>query len=303
MSTSREYSPLRYPGGKSCLARFIKDLAFANDVVGGTYYELYAGGAGAALQLLFDGIFKRVHINDFDFSVYSVWYSILNDTDNFIRLIEDTPITIDQWHRQRDIYRSGRSAGLLDLGFATFFLNRTNRSGVIFNAGPIGGMNQNGNYLIDVRFNKESLIRRIHKIASFKDRIILTNSDAVELVRSIADGEVNCENAFLYLDPPYYHKGKHIYLNNYNHFDHLELAKVMGQVPETLKWLISYDNTPEITSIYSQYRMSSFDLNYTLQTKKFGKELLVFSNSMNLVEQITVNRRVTELVLLTDVVQ
>src|SRR5690625_3221129 len=155
MSNPRGNSPLRYPGGKACLTQFITDLAVANGRKGGTYVELYAGGAGAALNMLFKGTFNHIHINDLDYSIYAVWYCILYDTDNFIKLIESTPITIDEWHRQKKIHKCGKAVGTLALGFATFFLNRTNRSGIIFKAGPIGGQSQTGNYLLDVRFNKE----------------------------------------------------------------------------------------------------------------------------------------------------
>lgn len=211
MSSLREYSPLRYPGGKACLTHFITDLAEMNDRLGSTYVELYAGGAVAPLNLLFRGVFGKIHINDFDFSIYSVWRCILEDTEDFLRLINDTPVTLSEWKKQRDIYKQGKGAGSLALGFATFFLNRTNRSGIIFKAGPIGGLEQNGNYLIDVRFNKKNLAQRIEKIAGEKSRILLTNNDAVEMLHSLEDYHTNTDKIFLYLDPPYYQKGKALF--------------------------------------------------------------------------------------------
>lgn len=300
LSKLREYSPLRYPGGKACLTSFITDLAKANGSIGGTYVELYAGGAGAALNLLFNGIFEKIHINDFDYSVYSVWHSILEDTDAFLRLLIDTPVTILEWKRQREIYKQGRSAGSLALGFATFYLNRTNRSGIIYKAGPIGGLEQNGNYLIDVRFNKDNLSKRIEAIARLRDKIVLSNSDAVEILNSFTDYHKKIDQVFLYLDPPYYQKGKQLYLNNYAHADHLSLANTITKLDNRIKWLISYDNTAEIRKMYGEFRMSCFDLNYTLQSKRFGSELLVFSNNMTVVQNITVNRRINSLRLLTE---
>lgn len=300
MSNPRGHSPLRYPGGKACLTQFITELAVINGRIGGTYVELYAGGAGAALNMLFEGTFSHIHINDFDYNIYSVWHSVLNDTDRFIQLIKDTPVTIDEWHRQQQIYKKGKAAGTLALGFATFFLNRTNRSGIIFKAGPIGGLDQTGNYLLDVRFNKKNLIERIERIANHREQITLTNADAVQILQDLSAYHTDIQDIFLYLDPPYYQKGKQLYLNNYSHNDHMKLAEAVAALDNQIKWLISYDNIAEIKQMYQGYRMSCFDLNYTLQSKKFGSELLVFAHGLKIGDKITVNRRSSDLTLLTE---
>lgn len=299
MANPRNQSPLRYPGGKSCLTPFITGLAQRNEVQGGNYIELYAGGAGAALNLLYNGVFNRIHINDYDYSIYSFWYAILNDTDKFIQLIENTPINLDEWHRQKAIFSEGRHNEPLLLGFATFYLNRTNRSGIIFKAGPIGGYEQRGNYLIDVRFNKRGLIDRIKKVASFATQIHLTNDDATEIIKDIDQIHNDLESSFLYLDPPYYCKGKHLYLNNYGNEGHQSLATEMLQVNENLKWLISYDNVPEIIRMYPHKNLATFNLNYTLQEKRFGSELLIFSDNLIFEDRITVNGRESQLQIFT----
>lgn len=290
-------SPLRYPGGKSCLSNFLSELAHANNLQNGIYLELFAGGAGAALNLLYNGVYNTIHINDYDYHIYAMWYSILNHSEEFIEMIMDVDVSIEEWHNQQSIYKMGRDANIISLGFSTFFLNRTNRSGIIFKAGPIGGLKQEGNYKINVRFNKESLVSRIKKIASYRDQIILTNLDAVDIITNIRDYYPNVENLFIYLDPPYYKKGKLLYLNNYNHQNHESLARAVEDSLQDIKWLISYDNVDEIKIIYYNFRMSTFDLNYTLQSKKFGSELLVFSNDLILRETITVNSRVNDLIL------
>lgn len=295
MSNPRVQSPLRYPGGKACLTQFITELAHTNGLVGRRYVELYAGGAGAALNLLYNDVFEEIHINDYDYNIYSFWHSILYHTDNFIELLESTPITIDEWHKQKEIFNNGRNNDQITLGFATFFLNRTNRSGIIFKAGPIGGFEQKGNYLIDVRFNKKNLIKRIQKIKQYAHRITLTNEDAIEIIENIEVAVPDINNTLLYLDPPYYNKGKQLYLNNYGHDGHISLAKKMRDVPEELRWMISYDNAEPVKAMYNSYRLSTFNLNYTLQTKKFGSELLIFSDNLNLVKEITVNGRSSDL--------
>lgn len=291
MANPRVQSPLRYPGGKSCLTQFITELTQENGLQGGVYVELYAGGAGAALNLLYNGIFDEIYINDYDYNIYSFWSSVLNQTEDFIRLIENTPITTLEWERQRIIFNQGRNVDQLTLGFATFFLNRTNRSGIIFKAGPIGGMEQTGNYLIDVRFNKTELIRRIEKIGNYSNKIHLSNLDAVTILNKIEEYVPDIFQTFLYLDPPYYNKGKQLYLNNYDHNGHESLSRHMHNIPNGLRWLISYDNVEQIKNLYRQFRMATFDLNYTLQSKKFGSELLIFSHNLSVGGTITVNGR------------
>lgn len=294
----KPYSPLRYPGGKASISRFIADLARENDVLGGTYIELYAGGAGAALNLLFEGVFNRIQINDYDFRIYSMWHSVLNKTEELIALIEKTPITIEEWYKQKEIYANGKNGDQLSLGFATFFLNRTNRSGIIYKAGPIGGYEQKGKYSIKARFNKKNLIKRISKIASFKDQIEITNFDAVFYINNWNDFHPDGDHVLLYLDPPYYKKGQKLYLNNYNHFDHSNLASEIKSLDNAVKWVISYDNVPQIRKLYEQFRLSSFDLSYSLQEKKLGRELLVFSPNLKLIDNIKIKNRETELTLL-----
>lgn len=297
--TNLNYSPLRYPGGKSCLSNFITELSKLNNVNEGVYLELYAGGAGAALNLLLQGTFNRIHINDYDYNVYAMWFSILNHHKAFINRINNAPITIEEWNRQKAIFKEGRKTNIIDLGFATFFLNRTNRSGIIFNAGPIGGINQTGNYKINVRFNKEELIQRIQTIAVRKNDIILTNLDAVQILNEIQGHYQELDNLFIYLDPPYYHKGKELYLNNYDHNNHLTLANTVRSL-KNVKWLVSYDNVSEIKKMYSGFSMSTFDLNYTLQTKKIGSELLIFANNLKLPDFITIKNRRSELSLVNE---
>ena len=205
-------SPLRYPGGKLKVVDFIKRLFEVNDLCDGTYIEPYAGGASVALTLLYSEYAHQIRINDIDRSIYAFWYSVLNDTDSLCRMIRDTKVNMEEWHRQKDVQIRKEGVDLLDLGFSTFFLNRTNRSGII-SAGVIGGKNQTGRFKIDARYNKSDLIKRIENVAEYSDRIELTNLDAVELIRSM---RVPNKKALCYLDPPYYVKGQDLYLNYYN---------------------------------------------------------------------------------------
>lgn len=271
-------SPLRYPGGKARVADFIQCLIKENALLDGTYVEPYVGGGSVALSLLFNEYVSDIYINDKDISIYAFWYSVLNKTDGLCQLIKDTPIDIATWLKQKELQHNKESGDvdLLNLGFSTFFLNRTNRSGIL-NAGVIGGYDQTGTYKIDARFNKEDLIKRIQRIANYAERIHLTNDDAVDLMQRLKDKLP--KNTLLYLDPPYYIKGKGLYLNHYNDSDHQNIAGVIDEIVNC-KWVVSYDNVPFITSLYSKYRKQHFELNYSASNSGKGQEIMFFCDDI-----------------------
>lgn len=271
---SKHYSPLRYPGGKAVLSNYLSNLIKSNNISECTYIEPFAGGAGAALTLLFLEKVDNIIINDLDKAVYCFWKSILSHTDKFIEKVEDAEITIEEWYRQRAIYKNKKS-NQLDLGFTAFYLNRTNRSGII-EGGPIGGINQNGKWLINARFNKPNLIQRIKNIATYKSRIQVTNKDGIELLKETYKNK----NYFIYLDPPYFVKGSCLYLNHYKQDNHKKLANFLNK-HNNFYWVLTYDNVNQIKVLYAERRSFDFKLNYHIGLPKLGKEVLVLSDKVD----------------------
>ncbi|EJF82620.1 DNA adenine methylase [Candidatus Bartonella washoeensis] len=264
------YSPLRYPGGKTTLYGKVKEIFEKNALNGCSYREPFAGGCGLALKLLLNGDVKDIHINDIDLFIWSFWYCVLHKTEELIEKINTTTINLEEWYTQKEI--SPENADVLSTGFAALFLNRTNRSGIIKNAGPIGGKGQSSTYKIDCRFNKETIIERILRINEQKERIHLTRLNAQEfLLRYGTD-----ENTFLYMDPPYFKKGKGLYTWFYKANDHYNLENIISQ-HVTAPWLITYDNVEEIKFLYKQYPSIEFSLQYSLQEKRKATELMIFS--------------------------
>lgn len=217
-------TPLRYPGGKGKLTDFIKLVFVQNNLISGHYVEPYAGGAGIAINLLLQGYAGHIHLNDINRSVYAFWHSVLYETDALCQKIVSTEVTIDEWFIQKNIQKNSQSHNLLELGFSTFFLNRTNRSGILA-AGVIGGKNQNGKWKIDARYNKDDLVSRIERIYLNRDAISLYNVDAVSLIKNVLPSLP--DRTLIYLDPPYYVKGQGLYENHYVHDDHIEIAELV----------------------------------------------------------------------------
>lgn len=274
---NRYYTPLRYPGGKSKLSWLVKDLIITNNLVGGQYIEPYAGGAAVAMELLLTDIVTHIHINDLNKGVYSFWHTLLNDTENLMQRIYDCSVDMPTWYEQREIMRNQEDNNTLDIGFAFFFLNRTNRSGII-NAGAIGGYEQKGNYKIDARFNKDELIERITSIAKVKEKISLYNLDA-ELFLTEIDRR-NFTNALSYIDPPYFVKGKRLYDNFYEENDHSRISELLKQLKTP--WMLSYDDHFQIRKIYADHRITEIDLVYSAAKKMKGQEVLFFSRNIEI---------------------
>lgn len=268
----KHYSPLRYPGGKAKIINFMKNFIEENYEEIPIYVEPYAGGASVALALLIEGYAKKIYINDNDYGIYCFWKSILEKTEAFVKYIEDTPITIDTWQIQKNIHDNMQDYQSIDIGFATFFLNRCNYSGII-KGGPIGGKLQLGKWKIDARFNKIELIKRINKIAEYKRRIKLYNEDTLLLLKK---HRKSFENCLLYLDPPYYKKGYQLYNNHYKHEDHIKIANAVKNLKG--QWIVSYDNTPEIVNLYNFIENPiEFNINYSAGKNKKGKEIMFIS--------------------------
>ncbi len=265
------YSPLRYPGGKGKLTNYIKLILKKNDLIGGTYVEPFAGGAGVALALLLDGFVSKIIINDKNTAVYAFWKSILDNTEELCKLIRNTSVNIEEWKRQREIFVNTKKA-CLELGFATFFLNRTNRSGIL-TGGVIGGLDQKGKWKIDARYNKDDLIKRIEAIALKRKQIEVYNKDIFDFIEKVLP-EIE-EKSLVYFDPPYYKQGSSLYENHFKHEDHLKLAMAIKE-KVYLPWIITYDNTPEIENIYAEYTMKKFYLNYSAAKKYKGIELMIY---------------------------
>lgn len=251
----------------------VSELIRQNELGRGHYAEPYAGGAGLALSLLFNNVVREIHINDCDIAVWSFWNAVLNQTKRLVKLIETTEVNIDEWHKQKKILTAKKSTPL-KRGFAFFFLNRTNRSGIIHKAGVIGGLKQEGNYKIDCRFNKTALVKKINIISEYRHRIHLYRLDAIDFLKEVQPKLP--KQSLIYIDPPYYNKGASLYTSFYNHEDHSDVALQVLKLKKP--WIMTYDNTPEIKELYLSCTQVEFNLNYSLQTKRKGQELLVLSD-------------------------
>lgn len=269
---AKSLSPLRYPGGKSKIYEKVKNLIIANEYGNRMYVEPFAGGFGIGICLLCEGIVPSVILNDFDSHVYHFWYSVLNDTEKLLRLVSDTPITIEERERQKQNYNDVHATPLAD-GFATLFLNRVNFSGVI-KGGPIGGIDQSGPYKIDCRFSKGEIKKKIETIARLKGRIKLYNKDAGYLIR-MSLMKIKSP-MFLNIDPPYVIKGSKLYTNFFTEGDHLDLQRIIIKYLDIdYPWIITYDECQLVRDLYKQFHMQEYDIAHNAGGTVLGKEIVI----------------------------
>ena len=266
-------SPLRYPGGKTCLApkleQIIEKKFSDNEKI--TFVEPYAGGAGAALVLLYSGKVDKIIINDLDKAIYKFWKIAVQDTGYLIRKIKRTKITIQEWKKQKAIYTISRNER--KIAFATLFLNRTNRSGII-RGGPIGGIRQLSKWKIDERFTKKTIIERLEKIHKFRNKIKVYNLNGIKLLKNLEQRK-QTDQYFIFLDPPYFQKGRSLYLNNYKNRDHEQLSKLL--INSSLKkWIMTYNDVSYIKRLYKKMPKTSFEIQHDAQFSQIGREIMIF---------------------------
>lgn len=265
-------TPLRYPGGKGKMYNRVKQIIEENNLQEKTYTEPFAGGFGIGIKLIANNIVNRTIINDYDYRIYAIWDCIFHNTENFINLINETPINIEMWKKQKEIYKTYKNFSLLEVGFSAFFLNRTNYSGVL-KGGPIGGISQEGKYKVDCRFNKSYLIGLIRAISQFRETVEIYNYDAKEFINKIVKNRE--KELFINFDPPYVQNGQQLYTNFYKEDDHRALANVIISQCKDVYWIMTYDDNALIKEIYNGFENEELLLTYTAGGTKTGKEILL----------------------------
>ncbi len=264
------YTPLRYPGGKTAYAGLLAEVISLNHLNDVVLVEPYAGGAGASIKLLLEGKVSRLILNDLDPAIYAFWWSVLNVSNELVKMITDIPFTIDEWRKQREIAKTKNPCDLLTLGFSTLYMNRCNRAGIL-TANPIGGIKQDGTYKINARFNKDGIIAKIQTIAKKSALIELRNTSCERLLAGFKKRK-DTSKLFVYLDPPYFQKGPSLYFNHYAEKDHEKLSKLILSCD--FNWILSYDCHPEIQRLYSCVPQYQSQLRYTINGNVEARELV-----------------------------
>lgn len=275
---------------------FVDEIITANELNSADYVEPFAGEAGVAMELLLRGRVRRVHLNDSCVGVYSFWHSILNEPERFCSAISGASLNVETWRQQQCIFRNRNTADRFELGFAMFYLNRCNRSGIL-NGGVIGGLDQSGNWKMDARFPRNELISRIEAIAARKRDIKIRNWDAERFITQYIP-RLPAET-IVYCDPPYFRKADRLYPNHYKPKDHQRIAEVIqGTIAQ--HWIVSYNSCDEIQAFYARRTSFQYLLQYNAAKAYKGSELFIFSDETKLPSRSSLRAIDTALVGSTD---
>ena len=302
--TNSSNSPLRYPGGKGKISRFIGNVMEENEITG-TYIEPFAGGAGIAINLLLSNRVSKILINDLDEGVYSFWTDVTRNPEWLIHMIRNVPFDYHDrpgsfsgveyshyWEKIKARYIRNAYSDMRLKGFDFFMLNRMNVSGIL-KGGPIGGKHQDGRYNISSRFNKKTLIRRITDIANQSSRITVTSLEGSYLCKRLShDNEFveDVSNALVFVDPPYYVQGKNLY-NSYapDRIHELVASSLLAEHP--WHWILTYDLSARINELYPDMGLKKYRYQISYSANKRGKfdEYMFVSPELNIDSSENVN--------------
>ncbi|MDP3545499.1 MAG: hypothetical protein Q8S29_04900, partial [Phreatobacter sp.] len=132
---------------------------------------------------------------------------------------------------------------------------------------------------LDARYNKDALIERIRKIARMRRRISLTNMDAVQFLQQASPNWP--KKTLVYLDPPYYEKGRDLYYNFYRHDDHANVAFATHNLRD-VRWLVSYDDVEAIHDLYEATSCLRYTIGYSARERSRGAEAMFFSPGLKI---------------------
>lgn len=284
LNTSARYlSPLRYPGGKSRMARYLAEMFINQPSVMDVevFIEPFAGGAGVGLALVDSGVVDELWLMDLNPSLAAFWRTVLRDGDAFADRVETSEASMVRWDTSRELVAAAETGEVIDdwdLAFAGFFINRCSRSGICSpTAGPMGGRHQSGRWTIGARYNPAALAARIRHVAAMSSRITFHEFDGIDYVAGL-DGSVGFEDEVMILaDPPYLREGPRLYARSFDLTEHRRLAAALTGSPT--RWVLTYDDEPRVhEELYPQHRVLQFSIANSANRRRIAHEYAVFSD-------------------------
>jgi len=242
----KRLSVLRYPGGKSKLIPYLFSKIQASST--NTLVSPFCGGASLELALLHAGVVKQLILNDLDFGVYALFWTMKFAPDELLYRIKNTlPTHKDYFYAQSIIKSDYHSCTILEAAWNLLLVNRLAYSG-IYKANPLGGRHGTSNDLLS-RWNPKDLSKRITQFNNMSDQITILNMDACDLIEE----EYWRPSSTIFIDPPYVQKGEQLYRCYYGMDEHVRLNVLLDSLYHGMPGadiILTYDNDPLIENIY-----------------------------------------------------
>lgn len=261
-------SPFRYPGGKFYARKLILEHLTPHSC----YMEPFAGGAS-----IFFAKKKVAHniLNDVDPELVNCYLTIRDNVEGLIELLHGIPATKEMHHYYKNIYKPTNG---LERAFRWYYLNRTSYSGIMNIQNCFWG------YGDKYSMQPKNWPGHLHKCSAKLQGVEITCLDFEQVIAQAPD------DAFLFIDPPYFNADQDkFYTHSFNRESHYRLERVLLQHSHRLRFLLTYDNSPEVRRMYHwSTQMLDKEWNYTIsrtddQSKKttikgkrsMGKEIFI----------------------------
>jgi DNA adenine methylase len=265
----------RYPGGKSKLKNQI--VARLNEMRNGSRQiefrePFFGGGSIGSIFLEKNPNLKKIWINDFDLGIASIWTTIINNPAMLKSKVQEFVPSISAFDDFKTELLTTplllTSEEIAEFGFKKLAIHQISYSGLgTKSGGPLGGRDQKSQYKIDCRWSPKYICKKIDLLherfskISFIRQKSCTNLDFSELIQD------ERTQGLIYLDPPYFIKGNDLYQHGFSVKDHERLANSLKETGH--RWLLSYDDCPEIRDLYSWANIQEIDgVSYTITALK-----------------------------------
>jgi len=236
----KQISLYRYPGGKSGLIDYLATLLDPKKMA--TFVSAFAGATHMGLSLLEAGVIGHLVINDLEYGVFSLFNVIKERPDKLMKLIiEKTPTRDEFFKCQEQMVNEYEGLSEVESAWAFLVVNRLGRNG-IYDSNPMSDML--------CRWNSKTLLKRILMIHKMSNKITVLCCDALEVIEEYYWRS----NTTIFLDPPYYKKGKVLYKHYYTEEDHLNLRDLIGSLVHDFPCadvIMTYDDCEEVRRMYS----------------------------------------------------
>jgi DNA adenine methylase len=261
-------SPLRYPGGKQ---KAISQIAEYFPRGAEEYREPMVGGGSVFFHAKSIAFAKKYWINDQFKELVAFWRTVQNPTSckKLMKELDELRSSFESSEEIKEFFLSARMEKPRNdyrTALLFFFFNRVTFSGTT----RAGGFSSAASI---ARFTASS-IERLSSMPEALLRAEITNVDFEDVV------EAPGQDVFIFLDPPYFTAQKLYGRNGSLHaFDHERLASLLKKTNH--KFLITYDDCPEIRKFYKWAKLSTWQLQYGMNNcskdnlSKIGSELFI----------------------------
>jgi len=238
------HSPFRYAGGKF----YARKLILEHIPEHSCYIEPFAGGASIFFAKRKE---RKNWLNDIDEDLTNCLIIIRDYPESLIDRLKDERATKKRHAWYKNVYNPETE---LDRAVRWFYLNRTSYSGIMLMKNCYWGYHDK--YSMRPENWPQQILSCSHKLKNVK----LTTLDFEKIIEKAED------NSFLFVDPPYFNADQDkFYTHSFKKSDHFRLCRVLKKNSKRLKFLLTYDNSPEVREMYKWATdLHEKEWNYTL---------------------------------------